>query len=68
MTEKTPRPLTEAEAEALMDAAAIAIALPIPEPCRSGTISNIVAASNAAALVLAFPLGDGDEAAPVFRA
>jgi hypothetical protein len=68
MTETTPKPLTEAEAEALMEAAARAIALPILEPCRPGTITNIVAASNAAAFVLAFPLGDTDEAAPVFTA
>jgi len=62
-----PTPLTEPEAEALMDAAARALALPVPEPCRAGTIANIVAASNAAAFVMAFPLGDTDEAAPVFR-
>lgn len=68
MTDTTPRPLTEREAEALMDAASPAIALPVPEPCRAGTIANIVAASTAAAFVLAFPLGDSDEAAPVFKA
>lgn len=68
MTETTPKPLTEAEAEALMEAASAAIALPIPEPCRIGTIANIVSASTAAAFVLAFPLGDTDEPAPVFRA
>jgi hypothetical protein len=68
MTETTPKPLTEAEAEALMEAASAAIALPIPAPCRTGTIANIVAASTAAAFVLAFPLGDTDEPAPVFRA
>jgi hypothetical protein len=66
MTETTPKQLTEAEAEALMDAAARAIALPVPEHCRAGTIANIVAASNAAAFVMAFPLGDTDEPAPVF--
>jgi hypothetical protein len=66
MTDTTPKPLTEAEAEALMDAAARAIALPIPEQCRPGTITNIVAASNAASFVMAFPVGDTDEPAPVF--
>jgi|GEM_PF-2130949 hypothetical protein len=68
MTETTPKPLTEAEAEALMEAASRALSLPIPEPCRAGTIANIVAASQAAAFVMSFPLADTDEAAPVFRA
>jgi len=66
MTDTTPKPLTEAEAHALMEAAARALALPIPEQCRTGTIANIVAASNAAAFVMAFFLGDTDEPAPVF--
>lgn len=66
MTDTTPKPLTEAEAKALMEAAAPAIAVPIPEQCQAGTIANIVAASNAAAFVMAFPLGDTDEPAPVF--
>lgn len=66
MTDTTPKPLTEAEAAALMNAAAHAIGLPIPEQCRPGTITNIVAASNAAAFVMEFPLGDTDEPAPVF--
>ena len=68
MTDTRPKPLTEAEAEALMEAASRALALPIAEPCRAGTIANIVAASNAAAFVMSFPLDDADEAAPVFRA
>ena len=68
MTETTPKPLTGTEAEALMDAASRALALPIPAPCRAGTVANIIAASNAAAFVMSFPLGDADEAAPVFRA
>jgi hypothetical protein len=68
MSETAPKPLTEAEAEALMHAAARALSLPIPEPCHAGTIANIVAASTAAAFVLTFPLGDTDEPAPVFRA
>lgn len=68
MTGTTPKPLDAREAEALLDAAARAISLPVPDPCRPGTIANIVAASAAAAFVLSFPLGDTDEAAPVFRA
>lgn len=68
MTETTPKPLTETEAEALLDAASRALALPVPDQCRPGTITNIVAASTAAAFVMSFPLGDTDEPAPVFRA
>ena len=68
MTGATPKPLTEDEAETLMEAASRALALAVPEPCRPGTIANIVAASSAAAFVMAFPLGDTDEPAPVFRA
>jgi hypothetical protein len=67
MTDTTPKPLSPEEAQALMEAAARALALPIPGPCRAGTVANIVAASNAAAFVMSFPLGDTDEAAPVFR-
>lgn len=51
-----------------MDAASTALGLPVPAACRPGTIANIVAASAAAAFVLAFPLTDRDEPAPVFRA
>jgi hypothetical protein len=68
MTGTAPKQLEPEDAEALLDAAARAIALPVPDQCRPGTIANIVAASSAAAFVMAFPLGDTDEAAPVFRA
>jgi hypothetical protein len=68
MTETTPKPLTEKEAEALLDAASRALALPVPDQCRAGTITNIVAASAAASFVMSFPLADTDEPAPVFRA
>lgn len=62
-----PAPLSRAEAERLLDAASAALALPIPEPCRPGTLDALTRLSEAAALVLSFPLADRDEPAPVFR-
>lgn len=62
-----PAPLGRAEAERLLEAASAALALKVPDPCRPGTLDAFTRLSEAAALVLSFPLGDRDEPAPVFR-
>ncbi|MCS6854165.1 MAG: DUF4089 domain-containing protein [Elioraea sp.] len=62
-----PRPLSRAEAERLLDAASAALALPVPDPCRPGAVEALLRLSEAAALLLSFPLAQRDEPAPIFR-
>lgn len=62
-----PAPFSRAEAERLLQVTSAALALPIPEPCRPGTLDALTRLSEAAALVLSFPLADREEPAPVFR-
>ncbi len=63
----TPSPLSRTEAERLLEAVSAALALPIPPLGLPGTLDALVRLSEAAALLLAFPLGERDEPAPVFR-
>ncbi|MEO8526618.1 MAG: DUF4089 domain-containing protein [Caldimonas sp.] len=54
------------EIEAYVDAAAASLALPIAAEHRQGVVHYVELAASMAALVMAFPLGIDDEAAPVF--
>jgi hypothetical protein len=55
------------DAEAYVDAAAALIGLPIDPAHRPGVVVNIERIAQMAALVMAFPLPDEAEPAPVFR-
>ena len=52
--------------ELLIDAMAPLIGLAMPPECRPGVVANLRLAAAMAALVLAEPLGDHAEPAPVF--
>ena len=54
--------------EALIDAVAPVIELDIPADYRAGVAANLRIAAAMAALVLAEPIGDHAEPAPVFTA
>ncbi len=54
--------------EAYVTLMAAALNLPLREPWHDATIANMAATQAAAALVLAFPLDDHVEPAPVFTA
>ena len=55
------------DAEAYVDAAAALIGLPIDPEHRPGVVLNLERIAQMAALVLAYPLPDEAEPAPVFR-
>jgi hypothetical protein len=55
------------DAAAYVDAAAALIALPIDPAHRPGVVLNMRRIAEMAALVMAFPLPDETEAAPVFH-
>ena len=55
------------DAEAYVDAAAALIGLPIDPAHRPGVVLNLERIAQMAALVMAFPLPDEIEPAPVFR-
>ncbi len=55
------------DAEAYVDAAAALIELPIAAEHRTGVIVNLERIAQMAALVMAFPLPDDAEPAPVYR-
>jgi len=56
------------DAESHVDAAAALIGLPLDPSHRPGVILNIERIAEMAALVMAFPLSEETEPAPVFRA
>lgn len=56
------------DAEAYVAAAAAAIDLPIPEQLKAGVAEQMRATHRLAQVVMAQPLDDTVEAAPVFRA
>jgi 1-carboxybiuret hydrolase subunit AtzG-like protein len=58
----------EGEAAAVLDAMAPALGLEVDPGWRAGVIAHWQATARAARLVLAFPLDDEVEPAPVFRA
>ncbi len=55
------------DAEAYVDSAAALIGLPIDPEHRPGVVANLQRIAQMAALVMAFPLLDEAEPAPVFR-
>jgi hypothetical protein len=55
------------DAESYVDAAAVLIGLPLDPSHRPGVILNIERIAEMAALVMAFPLPEETEPAPVFR-
>ncbi len=55
------------DAAAYVDAAAALIGLPLDPAHRPGVILNVQRIAEMAALVMAFPLPDDVEPAPVFR-
>jgi hypothetical protein len=65
---KLPPPLDDTGAEAIIGAMAPLIGLPIEPAWREAVAANLKAVSNAARLVMEFPLEDEVEPAPVFRA
>ena len=70
MTNSTelPPPLDDAGAEAIIDAMAPLLGLAIEPAWRGAVAANLKVVSNAARLVLEFPLEDELEPAPVFLA
>ena len=63
----TPPPLSPEQAEALVDAMAPWLGLAVRPDWREPVAANLVALTQAASLVLSFPLDDALEPAPVFR-
>jgi hypothetical protein len=63
-----PQPAGEAEAAAVVDTMAPALGLSVDPAWRGEVIAHWLATARAARLVLAFPLEDELEPAPVFRA
>jgi hypothetical protein len=57
----------EFDCNAYVGVAAALIGLPIAAEHRPGVVLNFARIAQMAALVMAFPLGDSDEPAPVFR-
>jgi len=55
------------DAESYVDAAAALIGMPLDPAHRTGVILNIERVAEMAALVMAFPLSEETEPAPVFR-
>jgi 1-carboxybiuret hydrolase subunit AtzG-like len=64
MGEKLSDPASDAAA--YVDAAAALIGLPLDPAHRPGTVLNLQRIAEMAALVMAFPLPDDTEPAPVF--
>lgn len=56
------------DAEAYVEAAAVAVGLPIPAGLKAGVVEQMRATHRLAQVVMAGPLDDTVEAAPVFRA
>jgi len=52
--------------ETALDGTAALIGLPIAPEYRPGVLMNYRRAADLAGLVMAFPLGDHDEAAPIY--
>lgn len=61
MTDDTPPGMA-----AYMDSAAALIGLPVAAAHRAGVLTNLERAAALAALVMEFPLGEQDDAAPVY--
>jgi hypothetical protein len=55
------------DAEAYVDAAAALIGLPLDPAHRPGVVLNVLRIAEMAALVMAFPMPEETEPAPVFR-
>ena len=68
MTVTPALPLDDRTVGAFVDAAAPILGLAIDPAWRDGVIGNLKAVASAAGLVLAFPLEDELEPAPVFGA
>ena len=60
--------LDDQDADAVIDAMAPLLGLAIEPEWRAAVAMNVKTVAAAAGLVLAFPLGDEAEPAPVFRA
>jgi hypothetical protein len=58
--------MTEFDAARFLDAAAPALGLAIGAECRPGVLANLARNHEVAQLVMAFPLADEAEQAPVF--
>jgi hypothetical protein len=65
--EEPHMPDQEFDCDAYVDVAAALIGLSIAAEHRPGVILNFARIAQMAALVMAFPLGDSDGPAPVFR-
>jgi Protein of unknown function (DUF4089) len=61
------KPTTPLDAEAWIDATAPALGLAIDPAWRPGVAANLTRMAELADLVLAFPLADDADAAPVYR-
>lgn len=59
--------LSRAETDALADATATAIGLPIAAEFRPGVLANFETVARLAQIVMACPLGEDVEPAPVFN-
>ena len=64
---ETRMPDNSLDLESYVDPLAALIGLPIDPEHRPGSFANLERIAQMAALVMEFPLGDGDEPAPVFR-
>lgn len=64
----SPPPLDDERANAVIDAMAPLLGVAIEPAWRDAVAMNVKTLAAAAALVLAFPLDDEAEPAPVFRA
>jgi len=58
--------MTDAEAEALVDAMAVFLALPVEPAWRPGVVAHLQAAQRLAGPLMALALGDHAEPAPVY--